>query len=779
MEQTMKSSKNNENSNVFYTVAMRGLVAFPKMVMHFDASRDKTTAAVEKAVKSGGKLFLIAQKESGIENPTASDLYQVGVVAEIKQVLRLPDNIMKVLVEGTYKANLVRLIDEGNVLRAEVKRVPTYSRVKYDEAEAEALMRSLKKAYEKYISFSMKMPEEILASILTEENPFRLFEAVIFNCGINYRDKQSLLEESNIMNKLTMLLEFITSETEILQLESFINDRTRNNIDRGQREYYLREQMRVIQEQLGEDDAEEINDIITSIMELKIDEKSRDKLLKEADRLAKLPPASQEAFVIKNYLDTVLELPWGKYTAAKITMEKASAILEDEHYGLKRVKERILEFLAVHTLNPDIKGQIICLAGPPGIGKTSIARSIAKAMGRKYVRVSLGGVRDEADIRGHRKTYVGAMPGRIITAMEQAGTSDPMILLDEIDKLCSDIKGDPSSAMLEVLDSEQNSTFRDHFIEVPFDLSKAVFITTANNVGNIPAPLLDRMELIELPSYTAEEKFHIAKEHLIPKQLKEHGLKGTQLKLQDETINDVIAYYTREAGVRSLERCIASLCRKAAKKIADGDAKRITVKAKELESWLGVYKYTRDLVSDKDQIGVVNGLAWTAVGGTVMPLEVLALDGTGKIETTGSLGDVMKESSKIAVTYVRSVADKYGIDKEFFTKKDMHIHAPEGAVPKDGPSAGVTMTTAIVSALSGRKVRSDVAMTGEITLHGKVLPIGGLREKTMAAYKLGIKTVIIPIDNKPDLEEVDDAVKNNIEFVFAENLTDVLDTALL
>ncbi len=779
MEQTMKSSKNNENGNVFYTVAMRGLVAFPKMVMHFDASRDKTTAAVEKAVKSGGKLFLVAQREAGVENPTASDLYQVGVVAEIKQVLRLPDNIMKVLVEGTYKANLVRLIDEGNVLRAEVKRVPTYSRVKYDEAEAEALMRSLKRAYERYTSFTLKMPEEILASILTEENPFRLFEAVIFNCGINYRDKQSLLEESNIMNKLTMLLEFITSETEILQLEGFINDRTRSNIDKGQREYYLREQMRVIQEQLGEDDADEVNDVINRIMELKMDEKSRDKLLKEADRLAKLPPASQEAFVIKNYLDTVLELPWGKYTGAKVTMEKASAILEDEHYGLKRVKERILEFLAVHTLNPDIKGQIICLAGPPGIGKTSIARSIAKAMGRKYVRVSLGGVRDEADIRGHRKTYVGAMPGRIITAMEQAGTSDPMILLDEIDKLCSDIKGDPSSAMLEVLDSEQNSTFRDHFIEVPFDLSKAVFITTANNVGNIPAPLLDRMELIELPSYTAEEKFHIAKEHLIPKQLKEHGLKGTQLKLQDETINDVIAYYTKEAGVRSLERCIASLCRKAAKKIADGDAKRITVKAKELESWLGVYKYTRDLVSDKDQIGVVNGLAWTAVGGTVMPLEVLALDGTGKIETTGSLGDVMKESSKIAVTYVRSVADKYGIDKDFFTKKDMHIHAPEGAVPKDGPSAGVTMTTAIVSALSGRKVRSDVAMTGEITLHGKVLPIGGLREKTMAAYKLGIKTVIIPIDNKPDLEEVDDAVKNNIEFVFAENLTDVLDTALL
>ncbi|MBR3971003.1 MAG: endopeptidase La [Ruminococcus sp.] len=779
MEQTMKSNKNTENGNVFFTVAMRGLVAFPKMIMHFDVSRDKTIAAVEKAIKSNGKLFLVAQRDATVENPVASDLYTVGVVAEIKQVLRLPDNVMKVLVEGVYKANLLRLIDEGDVLRSEVKRVPAYSRTKYDEIEAQALMRTLKKEFESYSSFSPRMPNELISTVVSLENPQKLFEAIAFNCALNYRDKQALLEETNVLGKLSMLIDFLAAEVEILRLENQINEQTRNNIDKGQKEYYLREQLRIIQEQLGEDEGEENAALFEKIMELKIDEKSRDRLIKEFERLNRLPSSSQEAFVIRNYLDTVLELPWGKYTAAKVTMEKASAILEDEHYGLKRVKERILEFLAVHTLNPDIKGQIICLAGPPGIGKTSIARSIAKAMCRKYVRVSLGGVRDEADIRGHRKTYVGAMPGRIIDAIKQAGTSDPMILFDEIDKLCSDAKGDPSSAMLEVLDSEQNSTFRDHFIEVPFDLSKAVFITTANNVGNIPAPLLDRMELIELPSYTAEEKFHIAKEHLIPKQIKEHGLKGTQLKFQDDAINDIIAYYTREAGVRTLERYIASVCRKAAKKIADGDAKRLTVKAKELESWLGVYKYTRDLISDKDQVGVVNGLAWTPVGGTVMPLEVLALDGSGSIEITGSLGDVMKESARIAVTYVRSVADKYGIDKEFFKNKDMHIHAPEGAVPKDGPSAGVTITTAIVSALTGRKVRSDVAMTGEITLHGKVLPIGGLREKTMAAFKLGIKTVIIPVDNKPDLEEVDDAVKNNIEFVFADNLTDVLDTALL
>ncbi len=771
--------QNNKKSNTFYTVALKGLVAYPKMVMHFDAAREKTINAVERAVKGDGYVFLAAQQELDVNNPTEKDLYKVGVVAEIKQILKLPDNVVKVLVEGMYRAEMTSLIDEGDVLLAQVKRVPTYSRVKYNELEAEALVRTVKDIFERYTSFFPKIPREMLSAVMAQSNPVKLFEAVCFNSNINYRDKQELLEETSIIKKLTLLVQFLSAEVEILELENEINEQTRMSIDKGQREFYLREQMRIIQEQLGDDEVDEVYELREKIIKLKIDEKSRDKLIRETDRLAKLPSASQEAFVIKNYLDTVLSLPWGKYTKTKISMDKAETILEDEHYGLKKVKERILEFLAVHTLNPDIKGQIICLAGPPGIGKTSIARSIAKAMGRKYVRVSLGGVRDEADIRGHRKTYVGAMPGRIMAAMEQAETADPMILLDEIDKLCSDIKGDPSSAMLEVLDSEQNCTFRDHFIEVPFDLSKAVFITTANDVGNIPSPLLDRMELIELPSYTAEEKFHIAKDHLIPKQLGEHGLKGTQLKIADDAIDDIIAYYTREAGVRNLERRIASLCRKAAKKIADGDAKRISIKAKDVEKWLGVHKYTRDLSSDKDQVGVVNGLAWTAVGGTVMPLEVLALEGTGKIEITGSLGDVMKESAKIAVTYVRSIANKYGIDKDFFTKKDIHIHAPEGAVPKDGPSAGVTMTTALVSALSDRKVRSDVAMTGEITLHGKVLPIGGLREKTMAAYKLGIKKVIIPIDNKPDLEEVDDAVKNNLEFVFAETLTDVLENAII
>ena len=514
-------------------------------------------------------------------------------------------------------------------------------------------------------------------------------------------------------------------------------------------------------------------------MELKLDEKNKEKLLKEADKLTKLPPASQEAFVIKNYLDTVLDLPWGKYTKAKLSIEKAESVLEKDHYGLKKVKERILEFLAVHMLNPEIKGQIICLAGPPGIGKTSIAKSIAKAMGRKYARVSLGGVRDEADIRGHRKTYVGAMPGRIMTALTQAGSANPLILLDEIDKLCSDIKGDPSSAMLEVLDSEQNYAFRDHFIEVPFDLSKAVFITTANNTGAIPAPLLDRMEVIELPSYTAEEKFHIAKEHLIPKQLKEHGLRASQLKIEDDAINELIAYYTKEAGVRSLERCIASLCRKNAKKIASGEIKRTMIKAADLNELLGIRKYLNDLSSRKNQVGVVNGLAWTSVGGVLMPIEVIVMQGTGKIEVTGSLGDVMKESSKLSVSYIRSIADKYKIDPNFYKDKDIHIHAPEGAVPKDGPSAGITMVTSLVSTFTQRMVRPRIAMTGEITLRGKVIPIGGVKEKILAAKRAGITDLILCVDNRKDVEEIETQYTEGLKFHYVRDLHEVLDFALL
>ncbi|MCM1314784.1 MAG: endopeptidase La [Alistipes senegalensis] len=780
MKQIINNNQSIEKDNAFYTVTMRGLVAFPDMIMHFDVARKKTIKSIESAMAEGnGRLFLITQKDPYTDNPEISDLYKTGVVAEIKQVLRLPDNIMKVLVKGVYKANLLGFNDDGETLVSEVKRVSSHSKQKYDETEIEALMRVIKNNFEKYASFFQKMPKELEVSVLTQEDPEKLFELIVFNCGIGYREKQKLLEENNLIKRLSMLVSYLAAENNVLEVEEEIHEHTRDSLDKSQREYYLREQLRVIQEQLGESENEETFRYMSKAMNINCDEKSREKLIREIEKLSKMPPYSQEAFVIKNYLDTVFELPWGKYSKTKTTISKAENILEKEHYGLKKVKERIIEFLAVYMLNPKIKGQIICLAGAPGIGKTSIAKSVAKAMGRKYARVSLGGVRDEADIRGHRKTYIGAMPGRIITAMQQAGTSNPLILLDEIDKLCSDIKGDPSSAMLEVLDSEQNNAFRDHFIEIPFDLSNVVFIMTANNISDIPAPLLDRMEIIELPSYTAEEKFHIAKEHLVPKQIKEHGLKASQLRITDDSLHNIIRFYTKEAGVRSLERIIASICRKTARKIAAEETKKVTVKPDNLREFLGIQKYSADLLSKENQVGVVNGLAWTSVGGVIMPLEVLVLDGTGKTEVTGSLGDVMKESSRIAVSYVRSIAGKYNINPEFYKNKDIHIHAPEGAVPKDGPSAGVTMTTALVSALSGIPVRSDVAMTGEITLHGKVLPIGGLREKTMAAYKAGVKTVIIPADNKPDLEEVDNVVKENIEFVYAENLSDVLNTALL
>lgn len=765
--------------NTFYTIAMRGMVAFPGMVMHFDVARPKSSEAVERAIKSGSKIFLVTQKEVAADNPKREDLYNTGVVAEIRQVLKMPDNhIMKVLVEGIYRAEIVEFEDTDEYMRAKVKRLPNFSKSKPEKCEVEALMRSLKEAFQKYSSFFERMPRELVTSVICEESPVKLFEQITFNCSLDYKDKQLLLEEDSIIGRLSILLASLSNENQILEIESQINEQTRENIDRGQREYFLREQMRVIQEQLGEDGAEEVSEYISRIIDLKIDEKSREKLIKEAEKLSKMSPASQEAYVIKNYLDTCLDLPWGKYSNSRISMKKSQAVLDKEHYGLKKVKERILEYIAVHKLNPDVKGQIICLVGPPGIGKTSIAKSLAKAMGRKYARVSLGGVNDESEIRGHRKTYVGAMPGRIINALIQAGTANPLILFDEIDKLSSNIKGDPSAAMLEVLDSEQNNAFCDHFIEVPFDLSKAVFITTANTTSTIPQPLLDRMEVIELTSYTAEEKFHIAREHLIPKQIKENGLKASQIKISDDAVNDVIEHYTKEAGVRNLERCISSLCRKSARIIASEEVKKVNIKSSNLTDFMGAYKYLSDLKSKQNQVGVVNGLAWTSVGGVLMPLEVLILKGKGTVEVTGSLGDVMKESAKLAISYTRSVAEKYNINPDFYKDNDIHIHAPEGAVPKDGPSAGVTMATALVSALSGIPVKSDVAMTGEITLHGKVLPIGGLKEKTMAAYKADIKTVIIPIDNKSDLEEADDVVKKSVRFVYAENIEQVLDTAL-
>ena len=637
--------------------------------------------------------------------------------------------------------------------------------------------------FEEYVKVVPKMPEELYAQILGSKTPVQLFESLAFNIPLAFTDRQSLLEAPSVLDKLILMITMLSRETNVLSLERRIHSQVHSQIEESQREYYIREQIKALQNELGENedgsDVNEIDEYTHRIDSLILSEEVRDKLMGEVRKLSKMGMMSQEGVVLRNYLDTVLALPWNAVTKDRTDVKKAKQILDKDHYGMAKVKDRILENLAVRALTPDIKGQILCLVGPPGVGKTSVAKSVARALNRNFVRVSLGGVKDESDIRGHRKTYVGAMPGRIMNAMKLAGSKNPVVLLDEIDKMSNDFRGDPSSAMLEVLDSEQNNAFRDHYIEVPFDLSDVLFITTANTLDTVQAPLLDRMEVIELSSYTREEKFHIAKEHLIKKQEGKNGLKASQIRICNDAIYKLIDSYTREAGVRNLERQIGSLCRKAAKEIVEDGVKKVTFKADNLEKYLGHEKYLPDVVSDKDAVGSVNGLAWTSVGGVVMPLEVLVLDGKGRIELTGSLGDVMKESAKIAVSYCRSVADKYGIDKDFYEKKDLHIHAPEGAVPKDGPSAGVTMITGIISALGKIKVRSDVAMTGEITLSGKVLPIGGLREKTMAAYKAGVKTIIVPFANKGDLDDVDDTVKLCCEFVFAKTIQDVLDVALV
>lgn len=784
IEKIIKEAEMAESPEIYPVIPMRGVVAFPKLVIHFDVVRETSVNAIHEALKKDRKIYVVAQKDIFAEEPEKSGLYKTGVIAEIRQVLKTPDDILRVVIEGISKAKIVDFhkVDENNkpYFEAQVKQIKDSKRAKATNAEIEALARSVKDAFERYSSLVPRMPSELAASVMCENDPEEIFENITFNASFQFADKQELLEQNNIFDKLSVLFSIMTREIEVLEIEQQIHDQVKESVNQNQRDFILREQMKVISNQLGEDDEkEEINEYYKKITELELEEKTEEKLLKEADRLSRLPSASQEAFVIKNYLDTVLDLPWKNKTKTKVDIKKAEAILDKDHYGLKKVKERILESIAVHAMNPEVSGQIICLVGPPGVGKTSIGRSIARALGRKYVRISLGGVRDESDIRGHRKTYVGAMPGRIINAMIQAGVKNPLILFDELDKMSNDFRGDPSAAMLEVLDSEQNKEFRDHFVELPFDLSQVMFITTANTTDTIPAPLLDRMEVIDITSYTRNEKFNIAKKHLVPKQIKQNGLKNTQMKVTDEGLFKLIDSYTKEAGVRNLERNIGSLCRKTAKEIVYGNAKKLVFNENNIKEYLGPEKYPDDSKADENEVGLVNGLAWTSVGGVLMPLEVMILEGKGNTVLTGSLGDVMKESAGIAVSYARKHAAEYSISPDFHENKDIHIHAPEGAVPKDGPSAGVTMITAIISALSGRKVRSDVAMTGEITLHGKVLPIGGLREKTMAAFKEGMKTVIIPEKNKPDLEEVDDEVKNNIEFVFAKTIEDVLSVALL
>lgn len=762
-------------------VALRGMVLFPKMVLHFDIGRDKSVEALNQAMTQDRKIFLAAQKELLAENPTWDGLYKVGVVGRIKQVLKAKGNLLRVVVEGVYRAKVVNVVKDAPFYQVNCMEYPLFEQRVSKKDYREALLRTTKDLFEEYCNHASQMPNDMVVNTMLAEDAQYLGEYIAQNLPFSLEDKQRILEESNVETRLEIVAKLLQKENNILKLEQEIASKVREQMDKNHRDYYLREQLRAINAELGEDNQaqEELEKYQSKLDALTLEEDTRKRLQEELDKFSRLSYNSQEAMVSRNYLDLVLGLPWNTSTKDKLDVNQAARVLDKDHYGMKKVKERILEALSVYKMAPDMKGQIICLVGPPGVGKTSIAKSIAKAMGKKYVRMSLGGIRDEADIRGHRKTYIGAMPGRIISALKQAGTNNPLLLLDEVDKLGSDYKGDPSSALLEVLDAEQNFSFRDHYVEVPFDLSKVMFLATANDASAIPGPLYDRMEVIDLSSYTREEKFHIAKEHLVPKQVKRHGLNGRMVRFEEEALYAVIDGYTREAGVRTLERTLASVCRKCAKEIVAGEKKSCKINAATVETLLGPRKFKEDSLEKKDLIGVVNGLAWTSVGGEILQVEVAVVEGTGKIELTGSLGDVMKESAKAAVTYVRSCCQKYSIDPDFYKTKDIHIHFPEGAVPKDGPSAGVTITTALVSALANVPVRGDVAMTGEVTLRGRVLAIGGLREKTMAAYRHGIKTVLIPKENEPDLHEIDPVVKENIRFVPAEEVSTVLDTALV
>lgn len=759
-------------------LVLRGLVCFPETVIHFDVGRLKSVAALNMAMERDQRIFLVAQKDVSLDDPTPKDLYRMGVVGRVRQIVKLPHDNFRIIVDGEYRATAVEILQTEPyfmVVAQERLDKPVTPALLED-----ALVRECRQQFERYAELVPKMAPDVMFGVAADDDAGHLADFVASNLNMPVEEKQRVLNIQSVSARMETLLRILDKECQILELEKKIEDKVQEQMDENQKEYYLREQIRAISEELGQGDdpLEESGEYIKAVDSLHLPEEIATTLHKECRKLGKMPPGSHEATVVRTYLDTCLALPWNTTTKDNLDLSRARRILDRDHHGLEKVKERIVEALAVRQLSSEMKGQVLCLVGPPGVGKTSIARSIAEAMGRKYVRVSLGGVRDESEIRGHRRTYVGAMPGRIISAIKQAGTRNPLILLDEIDKMGHDFRGDPASAMLEVLDTEQNNAFRDHFIDLPFDLSEVMFVTTANDASSIPAPLYDRMDVIHLPSYTAEEKKKIARRHLLKKQLKKHGLNGKQLKLSDSGLSRIIECYTSEAGVRTLERQVATLCRKTAAALVEGKETSVSVTAANLETYLGPEKYKPDPKSHRDEVGVVNGLAWTAVGGATMPIEVAVLDGTGKIELTGNLGDVMKESAKTAISYVRSRANDWHIDGDFYKNKDIHIHVPEGAVPKDGPSAGVTMATAIVSALTGIPVKGDVAMTGEISLRGRVMPIGGLREKAMAAYTHRLTTVIIPEDNNADLSEVDAAVKENTRFITARNLDTVIGHAL-
>lgn len=759
-------------------MALRATTILPDMIVHFDISRSKSVRAMEEAVQEEQDIFLVTQLDPQVEDPKMDQLYTMGCIARVKQIVKLPKGMMRILVEGLERAELVRLTNQEEYLEAEVE-IPESSRETLPENAREAMLRSLKEIFLAYCQENPKVSRELSAQFMEIEDVERLVDQISINLPLEYQQRQKILEASDLSERYELLGTILSNETEIFQIRTEIQKKVQERVDKGQREYILREQLKLIREELGDDTSMlDADRFAEAVEKLEASEEVKEKIREEIRRFKNVGYNSSESAVIRGYIETLLSLPWDKESQDNEDLKRAREVLDEDHYGLKKVKERVLEYLAVRTLTGKGQGPILCLVGPPGTGKTSIARSIARALEKKYVRICLGGVRDEAEIRGHRRTYVGAMAGRLAQGLQQAKVKNPLMLLDEIDKVSSDYKGDTSSALLEVLDSEQNNHFVDHYVEIPLDLSQVLFIATANDLAAIPRPLMDRMEIIEVSSYTENEKEHIAQEHLIPKQMEANGLKKGQLIIRKEALQQVISGYTREAGVRTLERRIGEICRKVARKVLEEDRKRITVTEKNLEEFLGKTRYHFRKANTTDEVGIVRGLAWTSVGGDTLQIEVNLLPGKGEFQLTGQLGDVMKESARAGISYIRSVADRYGIKKEFFSEHDIHIHIPAGAVPKDGPSAGITMATAMLSAITGIPVRADLAMTGEITLRGRVLPIGGLKEKLLAAKKAGIHTVLVPDENRPDVEEIESEITDGLELVFVKQMDEVLEQAL-
>ena len=761
-------------------VALRGMVILPGMVAHFDVSRAKSIKAVEEAMMDEQKIFLVAQKDVEQENPDIEDLFKIGIIAEVKQVIKLQNNIVRILVEGKERAELSAFLENPDYLLAEIIRFDEEVDDGLPEEAKEAMLRSIQETFGKYVVVNPKMGKELQRQLSEITDLEKLMNQLANSLPVHFEEKQKILDAVSMTERYEVLMALLLKEIEIIAIKNDFQAKVKAHVDKNQKEYLLREQMKVIREELGEDNTESDADhFMDALGKIKADKEVKEKIKKEIDRFKNISSSSSESAVARGYIETLLELPWNKTSRDNKDLKNAEQILNADHYGLEKVKERMLEFLAVRNLTSKGESPIICLVGPPGTGKTSIARSVAKALDKKYVRISLGGVRDEAEIRGHRRTYVGAMPGRIVNGLRSAGVKNPLMLLDEIDKMSSDYKGDTASALLEVLDAEQNKKFRDHYVEIPIDLSEVLFIATANSVQDIPRPLLDRMELIEVTSYTENEKLHIAKEHLLAKQMERNGIRPEQLAITDKAMAKIISGYTREAGVRNLERKLGEICRKAARPLYEGEKEKIKVTEQILEKFLGKEKYSFDKKNDTDEVGIVRGLAWTSVGGDTLEIEVNIMPGKGEFQLTGQLGDVMKESAQAGISYIRSVSEEYHIPKKFFQENDIHIHIPEGAVPKDGPSAGITMATAMLSAITKTPVRADVAMTGEITLRGRVLPIGGLKEKTLAAKNAGIKTICVPKKNEKDIDEISPEIKKGLKIVFVEQMKDVLDVAFV